>query len=234
MQPQHQTSIETEGGGASVAALRAWVAEAEECSRRNNPKGSSAVLIPVLIRDGAYHVLYEIRASKLKTQPGEICFPGGRIEEGEEPMETAIREATEELCIAREQIEVIGALNRNDGPGGIFLYAYIGVLHDYEGTWSPDEVDKVFTIPLTRILETEPEIYRIRMKRQLPEDFPYEYVPGGKDYHWRDQTNLIPFYPDFGKDPVLWGATARVTWAFARFLRTAGKYGGHREAPAAR
>ncbi|MDO5133708.1 MAG: CoA pyrophosphatase [Eubacteriales bacterium] len=220
---QHETSKETERG-ASVSALREWVAEAEECSRRMNPKGSSAVLIPVLIRDGAYHVLYEIRASKLKTQPGEICFPGGRIEEGEEPLETAVREAMEELLISREQIEVVGSLNRNDGPGGTFLYAFIGVLHDYNGTWSADEVDKVFTIPLDRILETEPEIYRIRMKRQLPEDFPYEYVPGGKEYHWRDQTNLIPFYPEFGKNPVLWGATARVTWAFARFLR-AGRQG---------
>ena len=93
----------------STDNLRAWIAEAEAHKSRALPKGSAAVLIPILIRDGKYHVLYEVRSAKLKTQPGEVCFPGGRIEQGETPGEAAIREACEELCITRDQMEIVGA-----------------------------------------------------------------------------------------------------------------------------
>lgn len=218
-------------GAACGENLRSWIREARERKDRAYPRGSSAVLIPFLIRDGAYHVLYEIRAAKLRSQPGEICFPGGRIEAGETPMETAVREATEELCIDRSRIEIVGALDDTIGPGTIPLFTYIALLHDYEGTRSRAEVDAVFTQPLDWILANDPEIYRIDLERKMPEDFPYEYVPGGRDYRWREQFYSVPFYPDLQTDlslfevprtqkmPVLWGVTARVTHSLAVLLR---------------
>lgn len=213
---------------ASADNLRSWIAEGREKRSRAYPKGSSAVLIPIMIRDGAYHVLYEIRAARLRTQPGEICFPGGRIEQGETPIEAAVREAEEELCISKDQIEIVGELEKAEGPGGIPLFAFIGVLHDYQETWSKDEVDRVFTLPLDYILQHEPEIYKITLERTFPDDFPFEYVPGGKEYHWKNQKYNIPFYPGAAgqtdSDPVLWGATARVTFAFAQTLRAADSF----------
>ena len=218
-------------GAACGENLRSWIREARERKDRAYPRGSSAVLIPFLIRDGAYHVLYEIRAAKLRSQPGEICFPGGRIEAGETPMETAVREATEELCIDRGRIEIVGALDDTIGPGTIPLFTYIALLHDYEGTRSRAEVDAVFTQPLDWILANDPEIYRIDLERKMPEDFPYEYVPGGRDYRWREQFYSVPFYPGLQtelslfevprtqKMPVLWGVTARVTHSLALLLR---------------
>lgn len=214
----------------SLRDLRTWFERSKKRYCRERPKGSSSVLIPVLIRDGEYHVLYEVRSSKLGTQPGEICFPGGRIERGEDPEEAAVREAVEELCIEREQIEVIGALERVSGPGGTALHAYIGLLTGYNGSFSEDEVGQVFTLPLSWILENDPEIYRIQLERRMPGVFPYELVPGGRDYKWREQSSFIPFYskavPLFWEKgsgtagfPVLWGATARVTWIFANFMR---------------
>lgn len=225
--------------------LRSWIQEARDKKSRAHPKGSAAVLIPFLIRDGAYHVLYEIRAAKLRSQPGEICFPGGRIEEGEDPMETAVREAAEELCIDRSRIEIVGALDDTIGPGAVPLYTYIGVLHGYEGTWSRSEVDRVFTLPLDWILAHDPVVYKVKLARRMPEDFPYEYIPGGREYRWRDQYYSVPFYPQLqtelslfgdpnaqaGVDPaasdeeneigmpVLWGVTARVTQALTVLLR---------------
>lgn len=226
----------------SAGALRAWVEAAREKQRLLYPRGSSAVLIPVLLREDGYHVLYEVRAAKLQTQPGEICFPGGRIEPGEEPRETAVREAMEELCIRRDQVEVISELDRNAGPGGIPLFAFIGVLHGYAGTWSRAEVEYVFTLPLGWILAHPPRTYRIGLSQKFPEDFPYDKVPFGRGYHWRMPFQEVPFYPDLesaaefanaGQEdaagpkgsgapegmPVLWGATARVTHAFAQFLQ---------------
>ena len=184
-------------GTVSGEGLRAWIKEAHERKNRSYPKGSSAVLIPFLIRDGAYHVLYEVRSAKLRSQPGEICFPGGRIEAGESPVETAVREATEELCIDRSRIEIVGALDDTIGPGAIPLFTYIAILHDYEGTWSHAEVDRVFTVPLEWILTHDPDIYRIRLARQMPEDFPYEYVPGGtscRDAGQRARTDSLGRY----------------------------------------
>lgn len=215
---------------SSMRELRAWYDRAQKQYSREHPKGSSSVLIPILIRNGEYHVLYEVRSSKLGTQPGEICFPGGRIESGEDPEEAAVREAVEELCIEKDQIEVIGALERVSGPGGTALHAYIGFLTGYNGSFSEDEVGQVFTLPLSWILENDPEIYRIQLERRMPGDFPYEYVPGGRDYKWREQSHVIPFYPqavpvfweknfDSAGFPVLWGATARATCLFADFMR---------------
>lgn len=213
--------IEASRREPSAESLRAWLEEAEARKDRTLPKGSAAVLIPVLIRDGAYEVLYEVRAAKLHTQPGEVCFPGGRIEPGETPLEAAVRETTEELCVEKEQIEIVGALDTTIGPGGIPFYAFIGVLHGYEGTWSRAEVDRVFTLPLDWILEREPDIYQVRMRQQFPENFPFQSVPEGENYHWREQKYPIPFYA--GTDPVLWGVTARVTHSLAKFLRLTGE-----------
>ena len=175
---EHGTEIaensKTEDKGAvgtvSASSLRDWITEGHKNQIRNLPRGSAAVLIPILIRDGAYHVLYEVRAAKLHTQPGEICFPGGRIEPGELPLEAAVREATEELLIHRDQIEIVGELEKTTGPGMIAFYSFIGVLNDYEGTWSEDEVERVFTIPLEWILYHLNAIFRtISLMNMFPE-----------------------------------------------------------------
>ena len=89
----------------------------------------------------------------------------------------------------------MGALDDTIGPGTIPLFSYIGVLHDYEGTWSASEVDRVFTLPLDWILQNDPDVYKIKLARQMPEDFPYEYIPGGREYRWREQSYSVPFYP---------------------------------------
>ena len=142
----------------STDNLRAWIAEAEARKSRALPKGSAAVLIPILIRDGKYHVLYEVRSAKLKTQPGEVCFPGGRIEQGETPGEAAIREACEELCITRDQIEIVGALDTTIGPGGIPFYAFIGTLKDYQ-----DQLDEIISNYQTKYSDTL-QVYQFKTR----------------------------------------------------------------------
>ena len=210
----------------SASGMRAWITDAHEKEKQAYSKGSSAVLIPILIRGDGYRVLYEVRATMLHSQPGEICFPGGRIEPGESPMETAVREAAEELCIRKEQIEIVGEVDCASGPGGVPLYSYVGILHGYEGTWSEDEVDHVFTIPLEWILTHDPAVYKVKMVHSIPEDFPFDKIPGGRGYRWRSGSHDIPFYPELpGEETLLWGATARVTQAFAKLLRSTGQAG---------
>ena len=59
---------------------------------------SFAVLVPLIEIDEELNLIYEVRSNSIE-QPGEISFPGGRIEDGESPEEAAIRETSEELLL---------------------------------------------------------------------------------------------------------------------------------------
>ena len=60
-----------------------------------------AVLVPLINISGVTYLIFEKRSNKLKRQPGEICFPGGKLEENETMQECAVRETEEELLIFR-------------------------------------------------------------------------------------------------------------------------------------
>ena len=57
----------------------------------------AAVILPLIEINNEIHLLFEVRSKKMKSQPGDICFPGGKIEENESPKSAALREASEEL-----------------------------------------------------------------------------------------------------------------------------------------
>lgn len=68
----------------------------------------SAVLLPLLNIQDETHVLFEVRSMQMRSQPGDICFPGGRIDKTDKsPKETAIRETMEELGISASNIEAV-------------------------------------------------------------------------------------------------------------------------------
>ena len=179
----------------------------------------AAVLIPLVRTDEGLAIVLEVRAQTLAIQPGEVCLPGGRIEPGETPQVAAVRETCEELLVSPEQIEVLGELGALDGPGGRALHAFVGELSDYRGTFSPDEVDRTFTLPLSWLLGHDPDVYRVSLEPRYPADYPWDLVPGGKNYPWRARVNEVPFYR--GTDPLVWGATARVLRHFVALLREA-------------
>ena len=93
-------------------------------------KGSYAVLVPLVERGGELSLLYEVRSAKLKRQPGEVCFPGGRMEPGESPVECALRETWEELGIPQEKIRVIAPLDYVYHRAGFLLYPILGQLEE--------------------------------------------------------------------------------------------------------
>ena len=176
----------------------------------------AAVLIPLVQRDGALHVLFEERNRSIP-QGGEICFPGGQLEPGESPAEAAVRETAEELLIAAEQIELIAPMHRLSANGARIIDSFLGRLQGYEGTWEPDEVARTFLIPLDSFLQTPPEVYEGRSRVIPGGDFPYDLIPGGRDYRFASTLQKFYFYrTEFG---VIWGLTAKLLYHFTETLR---------------
>ncbi len=186
------------------------------------PDKSSAVMIPLIEKNGEIHILFEERSHKLKFQPGDVCFPGGRIEKGETPEAAAKRELAEEL-FPREvleeidsKIEILCTLPPVVGPAGGIVYPFVCLLHDYKGTYSQDEVEQVITYPIFFFEEHPGFVVTMERHSIVPPDFPYDLVPGGHDYKWIPHPFEMWFYPD--TKPVIWGFTARLLHRFLEYL----------------
>lgn len=164
------------------------------------------VLIPMVRISGVTYLVFEKRSGNLRHQPGEICFPGGKLEPGETLQECAVRETVEELKVSPDQIEVLGPGDIYVSPFNLMIHPFIGFIRDYEDTFSTDEVAEIIKIPLSYFFSQSPEKYVSRLVSQPQEDFPYDWIPGGEKYPWVKGTYDILFYRYEGW--ILWGMTA--------------------------
>lgn len=179
-------------------------------------KSKYAVLIPRVKTSGGEALLLEVRSDKVK-QPGEICFPGGRVEPGETITEAAIRETCEELGITPDKIEVISELEPVDTTEGIPIYTVSAALH-IEGTdelaLSTDEVKEVFLLPLAWLAGRRP--VHFDLKTTADEDLPdklLEYLSHYGDYRYTGETDYFDY-----DGYCIWGLTARIIMMLQRRL----------------
>lgn len=170
-----------------------------------------SVLIPLIEMDDDIHVLYEVRARDLDRQPGEICFPGGEVEDGESFADCAIRETEEEIGISGDRIDVIGELTTIYGIGKFAMHCFTGLVGPkaMDSLKLNEEVDDVFTVPLGKLLATDVEMFHAHVLQKGPDDFPYMRVTGEESYEWSRFTSPVPVY-DVGEH-VIWGLTGRAT-----------------------
>ncbi|MBO4861589.1 MAG: CoA pyrophosphatase [Firmicutes bacterium] len=176
----------------------------------------SAVIIPLIKEVDGIKVLFQVRSEAIDRQPGDICFPGGAIQDGEEPLETALREASEELLISPDQLDVICACDVFHNASGI-VYPFAAWLSGYDGRFSEDEVAEVFSVPLDYFMQTDPVVCTSEMVRKPDQDFPYELIHGGRDYKWPRRVDKELFYLWEGR--AVWGITARILKGFLDILR---------------
>ncbi len=180
-----------------------------------------AVLLPIIQREDKLYVLFEVRANSLQRQPGEICFPGGRVEpcEMSRPQIAAVRETVEELGIRQEQIVLIGPLDYLVNPHGTLIYPYLGLIEDYEGTTpNPAEVEEVFLAPLEHFVINPPSKSSLEVATRYAQDFPFHKVPSSYQKEWQKQYSIAVYFYEYG-ERFIWGMTARILYNLINLCR---------------
>ncbi|MBI5067060.1 MAG: CoA pyrophosphatase [Deltaproteobacteria bacterium] len=114
----------------------------------------ASVLVPLLVRDGAPCVLLTRRHRHLPRHPGQVSFPGGRNDPGEESLAAALREAHEEIALEPDKAEVLGRLDETLVLASPFrLTPWVArVPYPYPYAGHPGEVDGILYVPLAALL----------------------------------------------------------------------------------
>ncbi len=168
------------------------------------PKGrrlrAAAVLVPVSLAAGAPSLILTRRSSALRHHPGQIAFPGGRIDAGDSgPEAAALREAGEEIGLPPELVKILGHLPDHETVTGFRVTPVVAVIRaPFDPVAEPGEVDEVFSVPLSHVLN--PDSYSVQSRRWRGQRRHYFIVPWG------------PYY--------IWGATARMLRGLAARMET--------------
>ena len=160
---------------------------------------SAAVLVPVTDRDGP-HVLFTKKTASVPHHKGQFSFPGGVVElrDGSR-VETALREAWEEIRLPAEAVEVLGLLDDTETRATNFIITpVVGIVRD-RVDFAPDgrEIERVLEVPLATL--QDPTIFRTETWERNGEVHP------------------VHFYQVSPVD-VVWGATARILSQFLALL----------------
>lgn len=119
------------------------------------PLTPAAVLVPIVERAGGQQLLLTQRTAHLRDHPGQVSFPGGRVEAHDAtPVHTALRETAEEIGLAEERVEVLGFLPEYRTGTGFRITPVVGlVTPPFELRPDPFEVAEVFEVPLAFLLD---------------------------------------------------------------------------------
>jgi 8-oxo-dGTP pyrophosphatase MutT (NUDIX family) len=183
---------------------------------------ASSVLLPIIEMDDKLYILVEKRSHKV-SQPGEICFPGGRHDKADVTFEeTAIRETIEELGYNREDITMLGKLGVLVSHHRSAIHCYVGFIHWKDVAskrYNKEEVEEIMLLDIDELMSIEPYIYKVKVKAVAYEDdengnkidlFPGKELGIPEKYHneWSMGYRSIISY-DLGSVKI-WGLTGYI------------------------
>lgn len=160
------------------------------------PLRDAAVLVPIVADSrAAPSLILTKRSSALRHHPGQIAFPGGKLDDGDvDANAAALRECQEEIGIDPSLVHLLGTLAPHETVTGFNVTPVVGIVApDYRASVDPREVAEAFEVPLAHVLD--PANYLIESRRWRGQRRYYFTVPWG------------PYY--------IWGATARMLRALA-------------------
>lgn len=182
-------------------------ADGVDAALRADPPPDTAlagVLVPVLLGGGEPRLVFTRRTDTLSRHAGEISFPGGMADAGEDLPKAALREAEEELGLNPSEVELLGALpSVHTHVSGILIVPFVGLLHrDPLFTPNAAEIADVLAFPLSELAD----------------------VGGEREWEWEGRRFQTYVYELGGN--VIWGATARVLRSFIQIVESTA---GHEE-----
>ena len=170
-------------------AMRAPVGVPREFrSESDRPLRRAAVLCPIVERPDGLSVILTKRTEHLKAHPGQISFPGGKIDMTDtSPMNAALREAEEEIGLRPAQVDIAGTLDPYPTGTGFLVTPFVGFVDArFRPVPEPGEVAEVFEVSLDFLMD------RANHARE-------SLVRAGKQRH---------FYVIMFRHYRIWGATA--------------------------
>jgi 8-oxo-dGTP pyrophosphatase MutT (NUDIX family) len=197
MAESSRSSFDSEGRAGATRDLRSLLLDPEEAGALEaHGRTEAAVLVPMHGWPDNPGLVFTERRSDLRRHAGEISFPGGRRDGSEALLDTALREAEEEIRLSRDEVEVVGALP----PIGTFVTNY--KVHPFVGLIdqglrfepNPTEVESVLLASLDDLVDGYDR--RRLVRRGVP---------------IKTDTYLI-------SDKLIWGATARILGDLLRHL----------------
>ena len=152
----------------------------------------AAILMPLLVYEGRWHLLFTHRSEQLVEHRGQVSFPGGAMEKSDPDMVyTALRETHEEIGVAPKDVKVYGELGIMPIVTGYMVNMVVGQIPwPYSLKPNPDEVESAFICPLLWL--ADPDHRTIKYRSFAGREFP------------------IIFFDQF-EGYQLWGATAQMT-----------------------
>ncbi|MGV6820249.1 MAG: NUDIX hydrolase [Parvularcula sp.] len=162
----------------------------------------ASVLIPIRMHPQGPAIVMTVRPATMPSHPGEICFPGGGPKaEDRTPVDTALREAEEELGIPKAEMDVVGTLGPHFGGLGFVVTPVVGLIRsDVPICPCEREVDDVFEVPLSAARARTRHIIETRHRNNI-------------DY----RMFAFPFHE--GTPPRhIWGLTAGILDTLSRAL----------------
>lgn len=155
----------------------------------------AAVLAPLVVRETGLSVVLTRRADHLSAHAGQISFPGGRLNMGEDAVDAALRESEEEIGLARARVRVIGRFDPYETVTGFQITPFVGLVEpDTELRADPSEVAEIFETPFDFLMN--PANHVLEERRFAGQVRRYYAMPHEGRYIWGATAGLLKALAD--------------------------------------
>ncbi len=151
----------------------------------------AAVLIPITAWDETPRVILTQRSSRLAHHPGQVAFPGGKVDQGDaDAVATALREAREEIALPPDTVTVLGQIAPHETVTGFSVTPVVGlVTRPFDPNPEAGEVEEVFETPLSHV--TDPARFSVQSRPWRGSQRSYYAVPWGPHYIWGATARIL-------------------------------------------